>query len=164
MYQIGEYVVYNNRGACKIMDICTLPHSKNKTDLYYMLQPAFDYKSKIYIPVNNDKIFMRKIYTKPEVNQLLKSAENLEPIWIEDRKERGIEFKEALKSHDSQSCIRILKGLNLEKQAKSADGKILNNSDSEMIDDVEKLLYREFAVALDIPVESVAEYITTYLT
>jgi len=163
MYKIGEYIMYSNSGVCKVMDICTLPHSNNETDLCYMLQPAFDSKSKIYIPVSNDKVFMRRIYTKPEVNKLIESMANLKPFWVNDKKEREFKFKETLKSHDTQNCMRILKGLYLEKQAKSADGKTLSNSDSSLFSFAEKLLFGEFAVALQLPIESITKYINTCL-
>lgn len=163
MYKIGEYIMYGNSGVCKVSDICTLPHSQNETDLYYMLQPAFDEKSKIYIPVNNHKVFMRKIYTKSEVNQLIESISDLKSFWIEDRRERELKFKESLRSHDSINYIRMLKGLYLERQVKDAEGKNLSNSDSHVLDIAEKLLFGEFAVALSIPVESVMEYIGTSL-
>lgn len=164
MYQIGEYIMYSNSGVCKVLDICTLPHSNNETDLCYMLQPAFDNKSKIYIPVSSDKVFMRRIYTKPEVKKFIESMAKLKPFWIDDKKERQIKFKETLKSHDTKNCMRILKGFYLEKQAKSADGKALSNSDNILFSFAEKQLFGEFAVALQIPIESMAKYIGTCLS
>lgn len=163
MYKIGEYIMYSNSGVCKVLDICTLPYSKNERDLCYMLQPAFDNKSKIYIPVSSDKVFMRRIYTKSEVKKLIESMAKLKPLWVNDKKEREFKFKETLKSHDTKNCMRMLKGLYLEKQAKNADGKTLSNADSSLFSFTEKLLFGEFAVALQLPIESITKYIDTCL-
>lgn len=163
MFQIGELIMYGNNGVCKVMDICTLPHSKDDNELYYRLEPFFDGRSKIYIPVNNEKVFMRKIYTRQEVEHLIKAMADIEPYWIDDRKEREVKFKEALRAHDSKECISMLKGLYMEKQSKIADGKKLNESDGSIFSNAEKQIFGEFAVALEIPVDEVTAYIGNFM-
>ena len=164
MFEIGEYIIYNNNGVCKVIDISASPYSKDKSNLYYTLQPVFDIKSKILIPVDSDKVFMRKIHTREEVQTIIESMVNIEPFWIEDRKQRELKLKETFKSHDSYSCMKMLKGLYVEKKNKNAEGKKLSNADNLIFTAAEKLLFEEFAVALDIPLESVSEYIEAHQT
>ncbi|MEA4890059.1 MAG: CarD family transcriptional regulator [Clostridiaceae bacterium] len=163
MYKIGDSIMFGNCGACRILDIHTRPDNNNDSTLYYILQPIFDENSRIYFPVNSDKVFLRSLYSKQEVEQLIASMGTLEPLWIDDKKEREIKYRDIFKSCDSQVCMRMLKGLYLKKKDKIAGGKTLSESDILMYRSAEKLLFEEFALALNIPVGSVSNYINARL-
>ena len=67
VFQKGEYVIHGSNGVCLVTDITHLdmPGSDRKR-LYYVLQPLNVRDSRIYSPVDNTKVLMRKILSREE--------------------------------------------------------------------------------------------------
>jgi CarD family transcriptional regulator len=165
VFKVNDYVMYGSTGVCRITDIRKEKHisiNSEETD-YYVLQPVYNDNIVIKIPVNNTKAPMRPILTKEEVLSLIKRISENETSWIEDNRERSHYFKTALKSRDSEGWAKLIKTLFLEKEARSLVGKTLSKADESIMNTVEKLLYEEFAIALDIPAEEVFSFIQAYI-
>ena len=82
MFEKGEYVVYGSKGVCEITDISTINISgMNREKLYYFLRPVNDRDAKIFIPVDSDKIQMRRILTQEEAEALVDSIPRIGCLW-----------------------------------------------------------------------------------
>ena len=110
MFEIGDYIVCGNNGICTVESIGTIDvPDVNPDRLYYILQPVYAKGSVVYIPVDNEKIVMRKILTKEQAQALIDKIPEIETIPELNDKLREEKFKECLRHHDCTDWIRIIK-------------------------------------------------------
>ena len=165
MFQIGDTVVCGNNGVCRIEKIGPLANmgkSSAKRD-YYTLQPYFDNGGKIYLPVDTDKVVMRYVLSKEEVNALVSDFDNIEQISISDEKLRETEYKNAVNSSDPRKLIRIIKTMYSRKKARIESGKKSTAIDEKYFRIAETRLSEELALSLEINREDVKENIRKHL-
>ena len=74
MYQIGELVQYGTSGVCKVEEIVQGVPGLQQDTQCYLLIPVGKRDGKIYTPVNNDKVKMRRILSSEEVKELMSSS------------------------------------------------------------------------------------------
>ena len=112
MFEIGDYIIYGNNGVCKVVEIGPIQLTNSKNDkLYYTLEPVYETGSKVYTPVGNKKVLMRRVISKEEAIDLIDSIPNIEFDIDLTAKEREQKIKESLKTIDSEEWIKILKTL-----------------------------------------------------
>lgn len=160
MFNVGENIVYGNSGVCRvesigILDSPGMPQDKE----YYTLSPIYSKGSKIFTPVDNNKIIMRAVLGRDEAQELIDNIDKIEVMWISDEKSRELEYREAIKVCDCEELVRIIKTIYLRMQDRIANGKKITASDEKYFRLAEDRLYGELAVSLDIPKENVKEYI-----
>ncbi len=163
MFKVNDYVIYNIMGVYKITDIRTEKDLNDVETEYYIMEPAYGNNLTIKIPVNNSKVYMRKILSKDDVMSLIEEIPELDTVWIDDDKKRSQTFKEALKTGDTKKWIKLVKSIYIEEQEKTANGKKLMKTDEDIMKTAEKNLYEEFAMALDISPEQVFSYIKEHI-
>ena len=155
MFSKNEYIIYGSTGVCKIIDIVKKKFGFNKEREYYILKPAYDTNA----PIDNDKISIRKIMTKEEVYDLIKTMPDNETIWIDDMNLRKETYNEILKKGNKKDIVKLIKTLYMEKLRKKEEGKKLNAGDEKIMNEAEKLLHEEFALVLNIKVDEVLPFI-----
>lgn len=160
MFEIGDYIVCSNNGICTVEDISTIdvPDVDPKR-LYYILQPVYAKTSVVYIPVDNEKIIMRKVLTKEQVNELIDHIPEIETIREMNDKLREERFKECMKRHECKDWIKVIKTLYLRKQERVEKGQKVTATDARYLKTAEDNLYGEFAMALGIEKNEVEEFI-----
>jgi CarD family transcriptional regulator len=159
MFEVDDCVVYGNVGVCKITDISRDKYINSSETEYYVLQPVYDSKTTIRVPVDNVKISMRKIITREDVSALIAGMPTQKTIWIDDTKQRIESFKAALKTGRCEEWVMLIKTLYLEKKEKMIAGKKMTATDESIMKTAQKQLYEEFAIALDISPDEVEAYI-----
>ena len=151
-------------GVCRVVDIRKEKDiNDNETD-FYILRPVYSNNLTIKTPVNNDKVFMRKILKRDDVLSLIESLSDQETNWIDDNKKRNEFFKATLKKGETEGWAKLVKTIYVEKQEKSAIGKKLMRIDEDIMKTAEKNLYEEFAAALNISPEEVLPYIREHVS
>ncbi len=160
MFEIGDYIIYGNNGVCKVVEIGPIQLTNSKNDkLYYTLEPVYETGSKVYTPVGNKKVLMRRVISKEEAIDLIDSIPNIEFDIDLTAKEREQKIKESLKTIDSEEWIKILKALHHTKEKRQADGKTLTSSDEKYLKATKECLFGELAVALGKEIEEIEDYI-----
>lgn len=160
MFEIGDYIVCGNNGICTVESIGTIDvPDVNPERLYYILQPVYAKGSVVYIPVDNEKIVMRKILTKEQAQALIDKIPEIETIPELNDKLREEKFKECLRHHDCTDWIRIIKTLYLRRQAREERGQKVTAMDARYLKVAEENLYCEFAMALGIDRDEVLDFI-----
>ena len=159
MFKVGEYVVYGTNGVCKVESIGTLNMGMGDRE-YYTLAPVYEKKSKLFTPVDNQKIIIRPVLTKQETDELIDQIENIDLLCVEDEKKREETYKEAMRTCDSKQWVKIIKTLYLRKQDRLSQGKKATSSDEKYLHMAEQNLYGELAFSLNIPKEDVEHFIT----
>ena len=114
MFNIGEYIVYGNRGVCEVADVGKMSMSAmDKDKLYYTLVPVYARGSKIYSPVDNQKVAIRPIISQQEANDLIDSMPSIGYVEDVDYKKREVIYKDAIRTGKCEELIKVIKTLEL---------------------------------------------------
>lgn len=161
MFEVGEFIMCGGHGVCRVSAITGNPIDKlDKKRKYYILEPVFEKGSTIYTPVDNEKVVMRRIMSKKDAKALISEIPEIETVWIQEEKTREQMYKEAIKTYDCHSLVRIIKTLYLRRKDRVQQGKKVLSSDEHYLKKAEELLYSEMSLALSIPREKVEKYIS----
>ena len=160
MFNIGDYIVQGRNGVCKVVDITHIDMSgADKNQLYYTLVPMKSVESKIFYPVDSDRVVTRSVMSKEEVENVLSGIKDIEPMWIANDRQREAKYKEAISSCDCQQLICIIKTLNERNKKRMAQGKRSTYIDDKYLKEAKQNLNYEFSVALGIETSDVEDYI-----
>jgi len=164
MYKAGDQIIYGGEGACRIEAVGTLDMSgTNKEKLYYTIQPLYR-EGKIFVPVDTG-VFMRPLITREEAESLIRRIPKIEGEVYENRNLRMLNehYQALLQSHDCEDMLQLIKAVYTKQKENLAQGKKPGLVDERYMKRTEEILYGELAVVLDIPRESVLDYIINVL-
>ncbi|MBQ4058701.1 MAG: CarD family transcriptional regulator [Lachnospiraceae bacterium] len=162
MFSIGEYIVYGMNGVCRVEEIGPMSLGGVDSDkVYYTLLPLYTKGSRVFTPVDNQKVIMRPVISEQEVCQLIDDIQNIEEIDVTDDKRRELAYKEAVKSCDCRELIRIINTTRKRKQERLAQGKKISACDERYLKQAQDTLYGEFAISLKIEKGEVEEFISS---
>lgn len=160
MFRKDDYVFYESEGICRVSDILRAPLEGMPEDReYYMLRPIYSRNGVLYVPVDNDKIYMRAILKKEEAEELVNEIPKLEEICEEDSKKLRATYTELLQSHLPRNWVRILKTARTRLQNSMAKGQRLSDTERTVADSARRFLHSELALALDLDETEVEAYI-----
>lgn len=160
MFEKGQFIIYGSTGVCIVDGVGPLESSSGTGDrIYYTLSPFYSKDSRIYTPVDNQKIVMRPILTQTEAESLIKEIPQIQELWIIDEKNREKDYKDALAKADCHEMVRVIKTIYPRKQKRLAAGKKVTASDERYFNMAEDFLYKELAISLDMDVDMVEGYI-----
>lgn len=160
MYEIGEYIVYGNKGVCRVEDVTHIDIlGADKERLYYILTSAEDANGKIYAPVDNTKITMRSVISREEAEALIRKLPDIELLWVPEDRMREGKYKEAMRTCDYHSWVSIVKTLYLRQEERTAQGKKITALDEKYMKAAENELFSELSLTLGIPREEMEDYI-----
>ncbi len=160
MFKINDYIMYGTTGVCKVVDIKEEKFINSTKKVCYVLSPIYSKNTIIKIPIDNDKISMRKVISKDEVSSLIYNMPNNDTIWIDDDRERSEKFKSMLRSGNCKELITLVKSIYSKRKL---SGKSSYKNDNEIMILAEKLLNEEFSVILKIKPEEVKSYILSHV-
>ena len=164
MFDINEDIVYGGYSVCRIIGTEKNDLNGNMID-YYVLRPAFDPGSKIFVPMNNEKLTrkMHRLISETEVYELIRIIPDLQIVWIENESERREIYREALLKRDRREIINIIKTLRSHKQEQLEKKRRLHIYDEKILKEAEKTLFEEFAYILNMDPKGVSDFIDEQL-
>lgn len=161
MFEKGSLVVYSTNGVYRVEDIGAPPDSSisHKERLYYRLVPLHG-KGTTYIPTDT-KVFIRPVMTKEEARSLIAKIPQVQEDICTSRIQRVLaeQYQASLDSHKNEDLVRLIKTVYKKNLQLVQYGKRLCRTDEQYRRKAEELLYGELSAALDIPYESVEDYI-----
>ncbi len=161
MFSIGEYIVYGMSGVCRVEEIGPMNMSGIDSDkIYYTLLPLYTRGSRVFTPVDNQKVVMRPVISKQEACELIDNMKEIEQIEVADDKHRELAYKEAVKSCDCKELIRIINTARKRKEERLAQGKKMSACDERYLKQAQDNLYGEFAISLKMEKGEVEDFIT----
>ena len=164
MYKVGEYIVHGRNGVCRIEDITHIDISgADQSQLYYTLVPMKSAASKIFFPVDSDRVVMRSVVTKAEAEHLVEQISQIKPIGIENERQRENVYKEAIGSCDCKRLIGMIKTLNERNRERIESGKKITYVDERYLKEAKENLNDEFSIALGISKDEVESYIKSHV-
>ena len=160
MFKVGDWVIYGGKGVCKVLDIGKPNITGISRDRdYYTLLPRNSAESRIFTPVDNQKVIIRPVISGEEAMKLIDDIQSVETLWITDEKRRENDYKDALKSCECRQLVKIIKTIYLRKQSRLAEGKKMTAGDEKYFRIAEENLYSELAVALNMDEKDVRDFI-----
>ena len=148
MYQIGELVQYETSGVCKVEEIVQGVPGLQQDTQCYLLIPVGKRDGKIYTPVNNDKVKMRRILSSEEVKELMENASQIQGPVIMNEKQCESIYREELYSADCYRWVGLLKTLYARRAARVAAGKKITATDERYLKNVEERLKEELNLVI----------------
>lgn len=161
--ETGNYVVYRSSEICRIDGFEDKSFDGGEARRYCLLVPLDAHGSKYYVPMDCADAKLRRLLNRDEVLALIDSMKGDMPDWGEDDPNRKGRINQVLSSGDYKLIISLLHSLYLEKQKRTEIGKKMLAADERAMRTAEQLLNREFAFVLDIPEDTVPEYISKRL-
>lgn len=160
MFEVGDYVVYGTNGVCKVEAVGRIDSSiMDNKRTFYTLIPFYSRTGRIYVPVDSDKVSIRRILSKDEALTFIEGIKDIETLWISDEKTRELTYKEALGTHDCHEYVRIIKTIYFRKEERIAEKKKLTATDERYFRMAEDQLYGELGVSLSMEKDKVRDYI-----
>lgn len=133
--------------------------SEDKDQKYYVLVPVKTPESKIFFPVDNDRIVLRAILTKNQARKVLRDMKKVEPVFIANDRQREAVYKEAIASCDCMKLAEIIKTLQVRSKEREKQGKRNTFVDDRYLKEAKDFLNHEFSIALEIDLDKIEEYI-----
>ena len=148
MYQIGELVQYGTSGVCKVEEIVQSVPWLQKDIPCYLLIPVGRREEKIYTPIDNDKVKMRRILSCEEVKELMGKVSEIEGPAIPNEKQCESIYREELYSIDCYRWLGLLKTLYTRRAARTAIGKKVTATDERYLKNVEERIREELNLVI----------------
>ena len=160
MWQVGDNVLYGAHGVCCVTAI---EKQRNGREIatYYVLSPLSKMDSKFFVPTHNALAVskLKAVLTRDELAQLLANVVTSDDIWIKDEGQRKSRYRELISSGDRGALISMVLALNRHKEEQLASGRKFHLTDENFVRDAKKVLSSEISFVMQIPAESVWDYI-----
>ena len=158
MFKIGDSIVYGAQGVWKITDI----KEENFTSVmrvYYIITPADNDKSVIYVPVDNEKLTsrMKSIPTKSELKKILIDAKHEELMWNENYLERSEYFQSLINGGEILLISALFYTLLRKSDELKESGKSLKKSDERIYKECTRTLSKTVAYIFGTDIEKALE-------
>ena len=117
--------------------------------------------SKFFVPTHNALAVskLKAVLTRDELAQLLANVDTSDDIWIKDEGQRKVCYRELISSGDRGALISMVFALNRHKEEQLASGRKFHLTDENFVRDAKKVLSSEISFVMQIPAESVWDYI-----
>lgn len=158
MFAKGDLIIYGSTGVCRVLKIGPpqgIPAS-DTSKLYYTLAPIYS-TGTIYIPVDT-KVFMRPVINRQQAKALIARIPQIqeELCCTKDPKMLAERYRASLLTHQCEDLVQLIKSIYTKNHT---TGRKPGNIDQQYMKRAQELLHGELAMALDIPVEQVEDYI-----
>lgn len=162
MFNVGDVIVYGVHGLSRIDDICEKTID-NETKKYYVIHPLDQSNLTISVPVDNDKIVMKKIMNGHEAQKLLQTFQEPGIPWIEDARVRAKQFQELVKSGNREAIAKLVNTLMRKEAEYKLQNKKMYDQDQKMLNTVQNILFKELAMSLGTTYSDISERISNML-
>ncbi len=168
MFTVGDKVVHNQYGICKITGISKRRFPGQEQKDYYEMTPLADdgYGTTFYIAVDHDGL-IREPMSPDQILSMIDSMPKTEPLVLESTGNRMLDmenikttYSTLMRSGNPQDWVLLLRTIYRKGIQLSAQKKRISEFESHARDNSEKLLYGEIAGVMNIPIHSVEGFIT----
>lgn len=164
MFQTDEYVFYGSGGICRITDIKTAPLENMPADRqYYVMQSIHDSNGVMYIPVDSEQVFLRRLLNRDEARALLDQIPGVGVIEESNAKILRNKYTEAMRTHEPLEWVRVIKTVYRRSGEKMARAQRLSETERSFAENAKRFLYTELALALDLQGVDMEKYITEHI-
>ena len=168
MFAVGDKVVHNEHGICRITGISKRQFPGQDEKDYYEMVPLADdgYGTTFYTAVDHGGR-LRCPMTQEQILEMIDSMPGIEPMTVTSTGNRMLDmeniknsYNALMRSGDPRDWVLLLRTIYRKGKQLSARKKRISVFESHARDNSERLLYGEIAGVMEIPVRSVEKFIT----
>ena len=164
MFQPDEYVFYGSGGICRITDIQTAPLDNMPADrLYYVMQSIHDQNGVIYVPVDSDCVFLRRLLNREEAEALLDEIPAVGTIEESNAKLLRSKYTEAMRTHEPLEWVRVIKTVYQRMTSPTSRTQRISETERSFSDNAKRYLHAELALALGLHEQDMETYIADHI-
>ena len=164
MFEKHEYVFHESGGICQVADICKSPLDNMPADRdYYILQPVQDANSMIYVPVDSDCIFLRRLMNREEAEALLSKIASVELIDEKNPKLLRAKYIETMRTHDPIEWVRVIKTVEARIKLLAARSQRISETERSFLERAKKNLHGELALSLNLEDVKVGQILSAHI-
>ena len=158
MLEIGNKIVYGKTGVCTVVGQCEKELSRNDKKQYFVLKPLGSDTTTFFVPVANNKVFMRPLISKEEAEDLINCIPEIvsSTADIELSKEQ---YELMVSTHNPEDLIGLTARLHTKRKDALANRKKPGFIDEKYMALAEKLLFGELSTVLGIPFDEIKKEI-----
>ncbi len=152
MYKIGDLVVYK-RDVCRVVE-----YKENffKDKDYYSLNQIYDKSLKIDVPV--DSTLIRNVMSKEKAEEIINCIPYVDVIDVNDKMMEN-EYKRLINEGGYRGLISVIKTTYLRNNDRLNSKRKISEKDENYFNTAEKILYGELAVALNMNIVDIKDYV-----
>lgn len=168
MFAIGDRVVHNEYGICRITGISERQFPGQDRKVYYEMVPLSDdgYGTTFFTSVDHGGK-LRSPMTQEQIFEMIDTMPAIEPLSIVPTGNRILDMENTkntytvlMRSGKPADLVLLLRTIYRKGKQLSAQRKRISEFEAYARDNSERLLYGEIAGVMDIPVHSVERFIT----
>ena len=160
MFQVGDHIVYGINGICRVAEIGPSPYDKADTRLFYLLIPVNNpMSSTIYTPVDNQRVPMRPLMTKEEIEALIAAIPSLLPLTVPVEKQRREIYRTVIGELRPEGYVQVIKTVRRRRLDLAAAHKHVPMTDLEYGRLAKHLLCSECAHVMGVSEDDADAYI-----
>ena len=164
MFKIGEHIIYGTNGICRVADVCPSPYDKTDTRTFYLLIPVNNpMSSTIYTPVDNERVPMRRLMTREQIECLVAAMPEIELLQVPVEKQRREIYRAAIHQLRPEGYVSVIKTVNRRRRELAAAHKHFPVTDLEYGRLARQLLCSECAHVLGLSQEAADAYVLSAL-
>ena len=164
MFVRGEYVFHESGGICVIDDVQKAPLDNMPADReYYVIKPLYDPNSVIYMPVDSDRIFVRRLLSKAEAEALLDRIPKVGVIEESNAKLLRQRYVELMRLHDPVEWVRVIKTVYLRTTEHTTPTRRISETECAHAETAKRNLHTELALALGLDADKMEAYISEHI-
>lgn len=161
MFEVGALVVYGSDGVCRVEKVGPLEmQGAQKGVDYYTLSPLYR-GGTIFIPVDA-QVRMRPVMTREEAEDLIAHISEIQGEKCQSHNPRLLHerYQTSLKSGSCVELVKLIRTIYAKGREAADKGRHLGQVDERSKKQAMDMLHGELAVALDIPLDEVEDYIS----
>ena len=164
MFEIGEFIVYGINGICRVESIGPSPYDKTDPRTFYLLIPVNNpMGSSIYTPVDNDRVPMRRLMTREEIEELIALMPEIETLEVPIEKQRREIYRTTIGALDPKGYVKVIKTVQRRREELTAARKHFPMTDLEYGRLAKHLLCSECAHVMGVSEDAADAYILSSL-
>lgn len=148
---IGKKVVHVPEGVCTISEICKVKDVSGENREYYKLVSVKNMSTIVYIPVESIEAHVRKLRSREEILNILKTCEKTKALWDNNDQKRVTKRRKALQEDDGIALAKLIKSYYKRKEKMHisvADNNWLKRAEQFLCSEIEEVLEIDFQNAL----------------
>lgn len=153
MFEVGELVVHGSAGVCYVKEIGTPEVFKdNSPRQYYTLVSANDATKVIYMPVDSQKVYLRRAMSREEAQTFMGELAEIPAKTGWNSRTMIDEFRADISTTHARGCASWIRGIyELQERKLKSGKKQLTGTEKNCLKLAESYLYDEMSKALDLP-------------
>lgn len=169
MFGVGDKVVHNEYGICRIVKVGPRRFPGQETRDYYEMTPLSDdgYGTTFYTAVDDHGGKLRSPMSRDQILAMIDAMPQTDPLQIEscgnraqDMENVRTEYTKLMRSGNPRDWVILLRTIYRKGRQLSAQHKRISEFEAHARDNSERLLYGEIAGVMEIPVNRVEQFIT----